>query len=85
MSDKTTTYAPDLLGRLRSLAFAWSQQAEHVPDSLDPEVVAAQIAANEIYGNCAFELDELLDEECHARSPLFGASHKPEAVRRDPL
>jgi hypothetical protein len=56
----------DLLGRLRSLAFAWSKQSEQVPNSLDPEVVAAQIAANEVYGNCAFDLDELLDEECQA-------------------
>jgi hypothetical protein len=71
-------YPQDLLGRLRSLAFTWSQQSEQVPDSLNPEVVAAQIAANEIYGNCAFELDELLDEECHARSPLLGAVAKPD-------
>lgn len=49
--------------RLRTLAFEWQKQSEEAPDSLDPEVIAAQIAASEVYANCAFQLDELLDEE----------------------
>jgi hypothetical protein len=55
-----TTETP--IQRVRGLVDAWRALAERAPDSLDPEVVAAQEATNRIYGNCAFELDDLLDE-----------------------
>lgn len=71
----------ELVERLRSLACGWQKHADEteVPDSLDPEVVGAAEASSTVRRNCAFQLDEVLDEVC----PLTeDASDQPPAATR---